>query len=173
MRWRPHTVILYAFDLMHLNGRDLRQQPLSERRAILKTLIGTDNESRIQFSEGFQGDSAAFFNACADKGLEGIVSKTRHLSHIARAAAILGSRPSASLNPVLSLSAQIATARPGRSGLCSRTLTARACVMPGQHLSLLVMMREQSFSLRWSASPRLGLRLIPHGSAMLSGANLS
>ena len=76
MRWRPHTVILYAFDLMHLNGRDLRQEPLSERRSILQTLIGTDNESRIQFSEGFQGDSAAFFNACADKGLEGIVSKT-------------------------------------------------------------------------------------------------
>ena len=80
MRWRPHTVILYAFDLMHLNGRDLRQEPLSERRSILQTLIGTDNESRIQFSDGFQGDSAAFFNACADKGLEGIVSKTRHLS---------------------------------------------------------------------------------------------
>ena len=29
----------------------------------------------IQFSEGFQGDSAAFFNVYANKGLEGIVSK--------------------------------------------------------------------------------------------------
>ena len=77
MRWRPHTVIFYAFDLMHLNGRDLRHEPLSERRSTLQnSQIGTDNESCIQFSEGFQGDSAAFFNACADKGLEGIVSKT-------------------------------------------------------------------------------------------------
>jgi ATP-dependent DNA ligase len=38
MRWRPNAIILYAFDLMHLNGRDLRRQPLSERRSILKGL---------------------------------------------------------------------------------------------------------------------------------------
>ena len=29
MRWRPDSIILYAFDLMHLSGRDLRQEPLS------------------------------------------------------------------------------------------------------------------------------------------------
>jgi bifunctional non-homologous end joining protein LigD len=75
MRWRPHTVILYAFDLMHLDGKDVRHQALSVRRLILKALIGSDEESRIQFSEEFRGDGAAFFKACADKELEGIVSK--------------------------------------------------------------------------------------------------
>jgi bifunctional non-homologous end joining protein LigD len=75
MRWRPERIILYAFDLMHLNGRDLRQQALSERREILKALVGRDDESRIQFSDEFHGDGTAFFRACADKGLEGIVSK--------------------------------------------------------------------------------------------------
>jgi bifunctional non-homologous end joining protein LigD len=45
------------------------------RRSILKTLLGSDEESRIQFSEEFTGDGAAFFKACADNGLEGIVSK--------------------------------------------------------------------------------------------------
>ena len=75
MRWRPDSIILYAFDLMHLSGRDLRQQALAERRAILKALLGSDEESRIQFSDEFHGDSVAFFKACADKGLEGIVSK--------------------------------------------------------------------------------------------------
>ena len=75
MRWRPHSIILYAFDLMHLNGKDLRQQTLSERRSILKTLIGTDAESRIQFSDEFDGDGDALFKACAKHGLEGIVSK--------------------------------------------------------------------------------------------------
>ena len=58
MRWRPHSIILYAFDLMHLDWKDLRQQTLSERRANLKALIGTDEESRIQFSEEFDGDGA-------------------------------------------------------------------------------------------------------------------
>ena len=75
MRWRPHSIILYAFDLMHLDWKDLRQQTLSERRANLKALIGTDEESRIQFSEEFDGDGDALFKACAQRGLEGIVSK--------------------------------------------------------------------------------------------------
>ena len=72
---RPRSIILYAFDLMHLDGADLRQQALAVRRSLLQALIGNDEESRIQFSEEFHGDGAAFFKACADKGLEGIVSK--------------------------------------------------------------------------------------------------
>jgi bifunctional non-homologous end joining protein LigD len=75
MRRRPHSIILYAFDLMHLDGKDLRQRALSERRSILKSLLGSDEESRIQYSEEFHGDGAAFFKACADKRLEGMVSK--------------------------------------------------------------------------------------------------
>jgi bifunctional non-homologous end joining protein LigD len=39
-----------AFDLMHLDGADIRQQPLSVRRSMLKALIGADEESRVQFS---------------------------------------------------------------------------------------------------------------------------
>ena len=75
MRWRADSIILYAFDLMHLSGKDLRQQPLFERRALLKTLLGSDEESRIQFSDEFDGDGDALFQACAQRGLEGIVSK--------------------------------------------------------------------------------------------------
>jgi bifunctional non-homologous end joining protein LigD len=60
---------------MHLNGADLDQPTLSVRRSLLQTLIGSDDESPIQFSDHFHGDGAAFFNARADKGLEGIVSK--------------------------------------------------------------------------------------------------
>ena len=50
-------------------------EALLKRRAILKALLGSDEESRIQFSEEFGGDGDAFFNACAQHGLEGIVSK--------------------------------------------------------------------------------------------------
>ena len=49
--------------------------PLFERRALLKTLLGSDEESRIQFSDEFDGDGDALFQACAQRGLEGIVSK--------------------------------------------------------------------------------------------------
>jgi bifunctional non-homologous end joining protein LigD len=75
LRQRPHSVILYAFDLLHLDGKDLRQQTLVDRRSILKTLLGTDEQSRIQFSDEFDGEGAALFKACAERGLEGIVSK--------------------------------------------------------------------------------------------------
>jgi DNA ligase D-like protein (predicted ligase) len=75
MRSRPDSVILYAFDLMHLNGNDLREDALIERRAVLKALVGDDEESRIQFSEEFEGEGNVLFKLCAEHGLEGIVSK--------------------------------------------------------------------------------------------------
>jgi ATP-dependent DNA ligase len=55
IRRQPHNIILYAFDLLHLDGRDLRQQTLTERRAQLEHLIQADADSRIQFSEEFYG----------------------------------------------------------------------------------------------------------------------
>jgi bifunctional non-homologous end joining protein LigD len=75
IRWQPHTLLFYAFDILHLDGEDLRDQPLLERRAKLKGLLGRDRTSPIQFSDEFTGDSAAFFRACAKHGLEGVVSK--------------------------------------------------------------------------------------------------
>jgi ATP-dependent DNA ligase len=75
IRVQPYSIILYAFDILHLDGKDLRQHTLSERRVVLKHLIVSDADSRIQFSEEFDGDGAALFNACAEHKLEGIVSK--------------------------------------------------------------------------------------------------
>jgi bifunctional non-homologous end joining protein LigD len=40
MRYRPQSIILYAFDLLHLDGKDLRQETLLERRANLQALVG-------------------------------------------------------------------------------------------------------------------------------------
>ena len=75
MRVQPYGIILYAFDILHLDGKDLRQETLSERRANLRRLLGADDQSRIQFSDEFDGDGDALFKACAEKELEGIVSK--------------------------------------------------------------------------------------------------
>jgi bifunctional non-homologous end joining protein LigD len=59
MRRQPHSIILYAFDLLHLDGKNLRQQTLMERRASLKQLVGTDAQSRIQFSDESHGKGDA------------------------------------------------------------------------------------------------------------------
>ena len=95
MRRQPNSIILYAFDLLHLDGRDLRQQALIERRASLKTLLGTDERSRIQFSDEFDGDGDALFKACAEQELEGIVSK------LALATLSLWSKPNLAQDQVL------------------------------------------------------------------------
>jgi bifunctional non-homologous end joining protein LigD len=121
LRWRPHSIILYAFDLMHLNGKDLRQQALSERRANLKALLGSDDESHIQFSDEFDGDGEALFKACAQHELEGIVSTLSLWRQ-----QDLAQDQSASLNRPLWWSGRTATARPERLGLCSHTLVALA-----------------------------------------------
>jgi bifunctional non-homologous end joining protein LigD len=71
----PHRIVLFAFDLLHLDGQDLRGQPLMERRALLRNLIRPDKRSPVQFSDHVEGDGAAFFKAAAEIGLEGIVSK--------------------------------------------------------------------------------------------------
>jgi bifunctional non-homologous end joining protein LigD len=73
IRWRPQSLVFCAFDLLHLNGKDLRDRSLLERRAKLKELV--PSEHPFLFSEEFTGDSDAFFRACADYQLEGIVSK--------------------------------------------------------------------------------------------------
>jgi bifunctional non-homologous end joining protein LigD len=73
IRWQPERLIFYAFDLLHLNGKDLREETLSFRRTKLKGLIRTP--SRLQFSEEFTGSGADLFRACIEHGLEGLVSK--------------------------------------------------------------------------------------------------
>lgn len=71
----PHRVVAFAFDLLELNGDDLRDRPLVERRAMLRVLLG-DNAAghAIHFSDDL-ADGAALFAPADQFGLEGIVSK--------------------------------------------------------------------------------------------------
>jgi bifunctional non-homologous end joining protein LigD len=66
---------LVAFDVLRLNGDDLRQRPLEKRREALARLIAKRRGDGIVFSEALAAEGAVVFkNACAF-GLEGIVSK--------------------------------------------------------------------------------------------------
>ncbi len=64
----------FVFDLLMLDGKNLRGLPLSERRAKLQKLIGK-GAGVIQFSEDVDTHGKAFFDAATAKGLEGIVAK--------------------------------------------------------------------------------------------------
>jgi bifunctional non-homologous end joining protein LigD len=73
----PHARLqLVCFDLMGLEGEDLRRLPLLERKAKLKRLIGKVRDPMLAYSEHFD-DAVALLADAEAIGLEGIVSKRR------------------------------------------------------------------------------------------------
>jgi len=69
-------VVYYAFDLLYLDGYDLRGAPLVERKAALKSLL-RGGPSRLQFSDDMAGSGADFLRQSCQLGLEGIIAKRR------------------------------------------------------------------------------------------------
>lgn len=57
---RNHDLVFFAFDLMHLDGQDLRAAPLEERRAKLRLLITQVPGSRIVMSDDTTEKAAPF-----------------------------------------------------------------------------------------------------------------
>lgn len=74
LKGKSTKIVMVAFDLLYLNGRDLRRLPLLERKAILRKLI---TKTAIQFSESFELDGREMFKHACKAGLEGVVSKVR------------------------------------------------------------------------------------------------
>lgn len=73
---RPEALTFIAFDLIHLNGADLRRQPLCERREALRTLVSSA-PAPLMFSDHIEISGPEFFRHADELCLEGIVSKRR------------------------------------------------------------------------------------------------
>ncbi len=69
-----HPLTFFAFDLLHLNGRNPRGLPLSERKQMLRSILGEDTDE-IRISEDLPGDGAQIFDAACKLHAEGIISK--------------------------------------------------------------------------------------------------
>jgi ATP-dependent DNA ligase len=74
-RHRADDAILYAFDLLELNGNDVRTLPLSERKAKLEKLLLARGQAALIFNEHTAEEGAVVFRHACMMGLEGIVSK--------------------------------------------------------------------------------------------------
>ncbi len=69
-------IVYYAFDLLSLDGEDLRKLPLKERKAKLAEILTDQPESGpLFYSDHVEGDGAAVFERARNLKLEGIVSK--------------------------------------------------------------------------------------------------
>ena len=73
-RLNDSSAFAYAFDLLAVNGADVRQQPLSERRKQLVRLLRKARPG-IRLSEHIAEDGPLVFAHACRLGLEGIVSK--------------------------------------------------------------------------------------------------
>jgi ATP-dependent DNA ligase len=63
-----------AFDLLELDGKDLRRAPIERRKALLANLLKGSHVS-IVLNETFEGDGAVVYREACKLGCEGIVSK--------------------------------------------------------------------------------------------------
>jgi bifunctional non-homologous end joining protein LigD len=63
-----------AFDLLELDGRDLRRRPIEERKGLLTQLLRGSNPS-IVLNQHYEGDGEIVFSLACKLGCEGIVSK--------------------------------------------------------------------------------------------------
>ena len=70
------SIFLYAFDLIELNGDDLRRDPLEVRKAALASIVAKASPG-IRFNEHIEGDGPIVFAHACKLGLEGIVSKRK------------------------------------------------------------------------------------------------
>lgn len=69
-------LIYYAFDLLYLDGFDLRDAPLSARKRVLQTLLeSTSGVQLIKYVDHICGNGGLVFEHACKLGLEGIVSK--------------------------------------------------------------------------------------------------
>jgi bifunctional non-homologous end joining protein LigD len=75
-RRQDGRVFLFAFDLLELNGRDMRREPLEMRKRALAAVLRSKARAGIQFNDHCDDLPAAvvFRHACK-LGFEGIVSK--------------------------------------------------------------------------------------------------
>ena len=73
---RTDRFVYYAFDLMRLNGQDLRAEPLVERKqALAELLSGQAQDSALRFSDHFHEPGKVMLQHVCRMGLEGVVSK--------------------------------------------------------------------------------------------------
>ena len=76
VRWQRHDhgVTLCAFDLLELDGEDLRREPIEVRKATLKGLLRRARPG-IAFNRHFEVDGTVVYEQACALGCEGIVSK--------------------------------------------------------------------------------------------------
>ncbi|MGZ8287573.1 MAG: DNA ligase D [Telluria sp.] len=77
-------IVYFIFDAPYCKGYDLREVPLVERRALLKSVLDKTSSGMLRFSEEFGTDPAELIVAACKLGLEGVIGKRRDSRYVER-----------------------------------------------------------------------------------------
>ena len=79
---RSADMIFYVFDAMHLEGVNVMDATLLDRKALLATVLDrVPKRGTLRYSEHIDGDGMALFKEACKLGLEGIISKRKDLPY--------------------------------------------------------------------------------------------
>lgn len=67
------SLVYYAFDCLYYKGKSIEDRPLTERKAVLQSVLGKDEI--IRYSDHIAGKGKDFFEAVRARGLEGVMAK--------------------------------------------------------------------------------------------------
>ncbi|NYE60615.1 bifunctional non-homologous end joining protein LigD [Duganella sp. 1224] len=80
----PGDIVYFIFDIPFHNGRDLRELPLEQRRAILEEILGKRANDTVRYSAALSAPPQDMIAAACQMGLEGIIGKRRDSRYTAR-----------------------------------------------------------------------------------------
>ncbi|MHA3737038.1 DNA ligase D [Pseudomonas sp. Eth.TT006] len=81
---RSGNIVYYLFDLPYLNGVDLRDVPVEERRAALSTVLCGHEQPLLRFSEAFDETPDALLNSACQMQMEGLIGKRLGSPYVSR-----------------------------------------------------------------------------------------
>jgi bifunctional non-homologous end joining protein LigD len=70
-----HPLTYFAFDLLHIDGHNLRNLPLERRKSILEGVLEEHNDGTLRYSSHIRAHGGDMFRRACEMGAEGIVSK--------------------------------------------------------------------------------------------------
>nr|WP_315250550.1 DNA ligase D [uncultured Duganella sp.] len=80
----PGDIVYFMFDIPFHKGRDLRDLPLEERRAVLQEIMAKRESGNIRFSTALDAPPQDMIAAACQMGLEGIIGKRKDSHYSAR-----------------------------------------------------------------------------------------
>ena len=81
---RSGAIVYYLFDMPYLNGVDLREVPVEERRVALATVLNANKDPLLRFSESLAEEPEALLNSACQMQMEGLIGKRLGSPYVSR-----------------------------------------------------------------------------------------